>query len=188
MDSIDMKKLETAITYMDRIANGKNPINNLPVEDDSVINNVNVIRCMYFVKEILEEVKKNGGQIGKKARKKDKLDYPIDLAKNFTYTEDKSITKFVKQLNEEIDENLYKKLKYNQITSWLFSNGYLQDEENSERNKSFRRPTQKGIQIGIRTERNSFNGREYMAVIYGKQAQEFIVQNLDNILHEREAE
>lgn len=44
-------------------------------------------------------------------------------------------------------------------------------------------PTQKGIQLGIRAERrNSSRGMDYMLLIYGKQAQEYIVQNLEKIL------
>ena len=58
MESVDMKKLETAIIYLQRISDGNNPINNLPADEDSVLNNPNVIRCMFFVKEILEEVKR----------------------------------------------------------------------------------------------------------------------------------
>ncbi|CBK74998.1 hypothetical protein CIY_23470 [Butyrivibrio fibrisolvens 16/4] len=67
---IDINKLDTAILYLQRIADGKNPVNNMPAESDSVLNNPNVIRCMYFTKEILEEVKRNGGNIGKKFSKK----------------------------------------------------------------------------------------------------------------------
>ena len=33
MESVDMKKLETAIVYLQRIADGNNPINNLPAYD-----------------------------------------------------------------------------------------------------------------------------------------------------------
>ena len=38
MESIDMKKLENAIAYLQRIAEGNNPINNLPADEDSVPN------------------------------------------------------------------------------------------------------------------------------------------------------
>lgn len=58
---IDMQKLEVAMKYIERIADGKNPVNNKPMEEDSVLNNPNVIRCMYFVKEVLTAVKENDG-------------------------------------------------------------------------------------------------------------------------------
>ena len=57
MEVVDTKKLETAIMYLQRITEGHNPVNNMPVEDDSVISNPNVVRCMAFVKDVLEELK-----------------------------------------------------------------------------------------------------------------------------------
>ena len=56
MASVDMRKLDTAITYIQRIAEGCNPVNNMVAREDSVLNNPNVIRCMFFVKEILDEM------------------------------------------------------------------------------------------------------------------------------------
>ena len=184
MESIDMKKLETAIVYLQRIADGNNPINNLPADEDSVLNNPNVIRCMFFVKDILEEVKRNDGYIGKKAKKSDKLDFPIEMLKSFVYREDKAISRFVDQLNEGLDDNIYKKLNYKPITQWLKLNEFLQEEESLEFKKTITMPTQKGIQLGIRAERRSNSGgMEYMMLIYEKQAQEYIVQNLEKILY-----
>ncbi len=183
MESIDMKKLETAIVYLQRIADGNNPINNLPADEDSVLNNPNVIRCMFFVKDILEEVKRNGGYIRKKAKRSDKLELPIETLKSFTYKEDKAISRFVDQLNEGVDDNIYKKLSYKPITQWLKLNGFLQEENNQEFKKTITMPTQKGIQLGIRAERrNNSRGMEYILLIYGKQAQEYIFQNLERIL------
>ena len=184
MESIDMKKLETAIVYLQRIADGNNPINNLPADEDSVLNNPNVIRCMFFVKDILEEVKRNDGYIGKKAKKSDKLDFPIEMLKSFVYREDKAISRFVDQLNEGLDDNIYKKLNYKPITQWLKLNEFLQEEESLEFKKTITMPTQKGIQLGIRAERRSNSGgMEYMMLIDEKQAQEYIVQNLGKILY-----
>lgn len=183
METVDMKKLETAIVYLQRIADGNNPINNLPAEEDSVLNNPNVIRCMFFVKEVLEEVKRNGGQIGKKAKKSDKLEFPVEHAKAFSYREDKPITIFVEQINEGLDDNVYKKLNYKLITQWLKLNGFLVEEDNLELKKKVTIPTEKGVQLGIRAEiRSSAYGKEYMSVVYGKSAQEYIVHNLEKIL------
>ena len=38
-----MQKLEVAMKYIERIADGKNPVNNKPTEEDSVLNNPNVV-------------------------------------------------------------------------------------------------------------------------------------------------
>jgi len=184
MESVDMKKLETAIVYLQRIADGNNPINNLPADEDSVLNNPNIIRCMFFVKEVLEEVKRNNGYIGKKSKKSDKTDFPIGVLASFSYQEDKAISKFVEQINELVDENVYKKVNYKSITQWLKLNGFLQEQYSQEFDKAITLPTEKGSQIGIRAERrNSSRGIEYMLVIYGKQAQEYIVKNMEKIIN-----
>ena len=70
MKQFDRAKLEVAIKYVERIADGCNPVNNVPLENDSVLNNPNIIRCMYFIKEVLEEVQINGGTVGGKQGKR----------------------------------------------------------------------------------------------------------------------
>ena len=186
MELVDMKKLETAILYLQRIADGNNPVNNMPVDDDTILNNPNVIRCMYFVKEVLEEVKRNNGYIGKKAKRNDKQDFPIEALTSFSYREDMAISKLVEQINEPIDGIVYQKLTYKPILQWLKLNGFLVEQFSQEYNKNVTLPTEKGNQIGIRAEkRNGSKGVEYMLVIYGKQAQEYIVQNMAAILNDR---
>ena len=68
MEIVDTQKLETAVIYLQRITEGRNPVTNMPAEEDSVINNPNVVRCMFFIKDILEELRRNDGYIGRRPR------------------------------------------------------------------------------------------------------------------------
>lgn len=186
---IDKKKLDTAILYLQRIADGKNPVNNMPVEDDAVLNNPNVIRCMYFVKEVLEEVKRNGGFVGRKSRKNAKGDFPLESLNEFEYRADKPITKFVEQINEAVDNEGYRKLSYKPILQWLKLNDFLAEEHSQEYDKMVTLPTEKGIQIGLRAEKRiNSQGSKYIWIIYGRQAQEYIIQNMEAILSSEAAE
>ena len=180
---IDVKKLETAILYLQRIADGNNPVNNMPAEEDSVLNNPNVIRCMYFVKEVLEEVKRNDGFIGRKPKKSEKAEFPMESLESFLYQEDKPITRFVEQINSAIDENRFQKISYKPIQNWLKLNEFLEERVFENFGKSFNVPTEKGEQLGIRYEvRKSMRGVDYIATVYGKSAQEYIVKNLEKII------
>lgn len=180
---IDAKKLDTAILYLQRIADGNNPINNMPAEEDSVLNNPNVIRCMYFVKEVLEEVKRNDGFVGRKPKKSEKAEFPMESLESFTYQEDKPITRFVEQINSAIDENRFQKISYKPIQDWLKLNEFLEEKVFEEFGKSFNVPTEKGQQLGIRYEmRKSMRGVNYIATVYGKNAQEYLVKNLVKII------
>ncbi len=140
---------------------------------------------MYFVKDILEEVKQNDAVIGGKAsaKKDNRKDYPLEVLDDFIYKEDKAISKFVDQLNEMIDVNEYKKLTYNPITKWLKESGYLEVNQKSGSDMKETIPTEKGLEIGIKGEkRNNPNGVEYTYITYNQQAQEFIVKNMGEIL------
>lgn len=180
MAEIDLKKLDISLEYIKRMAEGHNPINNEPLENDSVLNNPNVIRCFYFIEDVLKQVRDVDGKIGGKKKKKV---FPLEHLINYTYRRDLSISHFVDQLNEGLDETIYKKLGYGKITSWLKAMDYLKEVEDTEWNKKKCIPSTKGKELGIYTEeRESFQGRKYLAIIYNKNAQEFIVKNMENIL------
>ena len=105
MEQIDLEKLEKALIYVDRIAEGRNPVYNLPADNDSVLNDPNVIRCMFFIKEVLTAVKNNGGKINKIPKGK-KSSFPLETLNSYKYETDKTITQFVEQLNMNIDNNI----------------------------------------------------------------------------------
>ena len=192
MEVVDIKKLETAILYLQRITEGRNPVNNMPAEDDAIINNANVLRCMYFVKEIMEEVLRNDGYIGKKPNSKkvsnaDKLDFPVECLSKFEYMEYKSITRLTEQFNSYIDTSKYKKITLYSIRQWLMDNGYLEEVLNATTGKNNVIATQKGLAMEIRNEESiDTNGNKSQYAKYGKKAQEFIVANMDKILAKKE--
>ena len=73
------------------------------------------------------------------------------------------------------------KLKTTSITAFLLQSGLLFEEESPNGSKN-KRPTEAGRSLGITTTvRNGQNG-EYTAVIYSKEAQQFILDNLDAIM------
>ena len=186
MEIVDVKKLETAIIYLKRITEGHNPVNNMPVEDDSVIHNPNVVRCMLFVKDVLEELKRNDGYIGRRPRtNKDesKLDYPLDALREFQYTGDKSVTRFVDQLNGLADMTVYRKITYKPVTAWLKEKGYLAEELQNGNGKKRTVVTEKGKEIDIKADlRKDSKGAEYVYITYGRTAQELLAANMAEIL------
>ena len=186
MEVVDTKKLEIAIQYLQRITEGHNPVNNIPVDDDSVIKNPNVVRCMLFIKEVLEEVKRNDGYIGRRPRTNrdsSKQEYPLEALKEFRYSEDKSVSRLVDQFNSLTDLAVYQKLTYKPIIAWLKQSGYLREEQEEGISKKRTLVTDKGSEIGIKSElRKDSKGQEFVYITYSRTAQEFIVSNMDKIL------
>lgn len=183
METVDMNKLEVAIKYVQRIADGCNPVSNVPMEDDTVLNNPNVIRCMFFIKEVLEEVRRNDGMIAGKRAKAKKEPFPFDILKEFQYQEDKSISHLLAQVHAPIEERDIKKISPQTVTTWLKSAEYLTTDYCAEVKKESTMPTEKGKELGIYSEVRDYGGRTYLAVIYNRKAQEFIVKNLEKIVN-----
>lgn len=186
---IDMKKLETAIIYLQRIADGNNPINNMPAEEDAVLNNPNVIRCMYFVKEVLEQVKANNGVIaGPHARRERRSGraedmFPFEILSKFQYREDKSINNLLNQIYEPMEDKTIRKLSGKRINEWLMAYGYVQEVYNEELKGNIKVPTEKGVAIGLRSERVEYPNNIYYSIIYNRNAQEFLVRNIEKFIN-----
>ena len=176
MKQFDQVNLDVAFNYVERIADGCNPVNNVPLENDDILNNPNIIRCMYFIKDVLEEVRRNGGMIGGKVGKEPALPFPMEILDRFTYLEDKSITHVLNQIYEPIADMNVKKISVTKVTAALKEEGYLLDELNSETGKTRKVPSAKGRELGIYLVEREYNGRIYESVTYNQQAQEYVVE------------
>lgn len=178
MEQFDLEKLENALTYVERIADGKNPINNDIADNDDVMNNPIIIRSMFFIKDVLAELKNNNGIIGKANGTRRKA-FPMEALSNYQYTGVKTITRLAEQLNAGIDEKIYKKLSYRTVTDWLKKNSYLIETEDEQLGKKVTLTTEKARAIGItHSLQTSMSGTSYYRIEYDKQGQEFVVQNL----------
>ncbi len=185
---VDMQKLDIAITYLKRIADGNNPINNMPAEDDAVLNNPNVIRCMYFVKDILEQVKASNGIIGTTAKKERKTRravdaFPIELLGKYQYREDKGISRILSQLYEPTKDKTIRKISGKAINDWLMTNGYITETYSDELKTNIKVPTEKGKNVGLKSERVEYPSNTYYTIIYNKSAQEFLIDNFEKFLN-----
>ena len=182
MEAIDLRKLETAIIYVERIADGYNPVDNKPAEEESVLNSPDVVRCMFFIKDVLEAVRRNDGLIGKAKGKAPKEQFPYDVLETFCYREDLSITHLMAQIHLPLEGKNIKKISPQTVTRWLKTAGYLTEEFSREVGKISTVPTEKGKELGIYTEVRNYSNNTYLAVIYNRSAQEFIVKNLEAIV------
>ena len=57
----ELETLERAKMYLEKLANGINPVDGIPVPDEDVINNVRLSRCFFYVADVLRQVIENGG-------------------------------------------------------------------------------------------------------------------------------
>lgn len=183
MDKIDITKLDTAILYVERIAEGYNPVTNEEADEDTVLNHPHLIRCMYFVKNVLEEVRRNDGKMVTTKQRTKKAAFPFEVLKEFAYQEDTSISYLLQQIHKPLEGMNVKKISPQVVTNWLKKAGYLTEAYYAEVKKVSTMPTEKGKELGIYTEVRMFSTHAYLSVIYNQNAQEFIVKNLEAIVN-----
>lgn len=176
---LEMEIVCRAKEYIDKLANGINPLDNQPLKDEDVVNDVRLSRCFFCVSNVLREVIENGGV--KKSKKYLKNFSISDTAlDNFQYSDEPiSVTHIVNRINELINQNEMKKLSYKVVTTWLKGIGLIEDA-NGRYGKARMCPTETGKEMGISIERRVGTRGEYYATYYNLKAQEFIINHVQS--------
>ena len=178
----ELEKMQRAKMYMDKLANGINPLNDLPAAESDVINNIRISRCLFYVSDILRQVIESNGIQSKEKSTKKPFFLSVDSRKQFSFSATPiSISETTKRINDLVDVDRYKKLKHTDITSWLIEINALEACSTAD-GRTVKRPTGQGKSLGISTEKRIGRNGEYTGVYYNHEAQQFILDNMDTIL------
>jgi hypothetical protein len=178
----ELETLQRAKMYMEKLANGINPIDGSPIPAEDIVNNVRLSRCFFYVADVLRQVIDNGGVTPQLKAKKEVFSLPAEKRKDFAFSDEPiTITEIVKRMNDLVACDNMIKLTTSVMLEWLLSIDALKIEPTTE-GRSAKRPTNQGFMLGIHTEtRNSANG-PYSVVVYNREAQQFLLDNMDAAL------
>ena len=183
----ELETMQRAKMYMDKLANGINPLNDAPVPEWETLNNVRLCRCFFYVSDVLRRVIENGGTVGRTVRTS-KAPFAVtrEQLDAFPFSDRPlSVTEIARKISELVPETrdgVMDKFKYANITAFLMESGFLMEIETPSGRKA-KRPTETGHALGIFTEeRISPEGHPYTAVLYNRDAQQFLMDNIDAIL------
>lgn len=179
----ELEKIAYAKSFIDKLANGINPIDDTPIPEGDIANNVRLSRCFFYVSDILRQVCENGG-ISKNNKRV-----------SFSIT-DEEISKFVFSplpiMGSEISKRLadtiktpnpsMKSFSVPKMNQWLISQGFISEETDMSGRKQ-KLPTDKGRQLGICTDKRTGHNGEYIAILYNTSAQKYIIENIREILN-----
>ena len=180
----DLEIMQHAKDYLDKLAKGIDPLTGREVPENDIINNVRISRCLNYVSDVLRQLIENGGVIGAPAKRGELAPYalPFEARSRYAFGEwPLSVSQIAQRLNELVDLSAVQKLKTTSITKFLLQSGLLFEEEGPAGDKN-KRPTEAGWKLGIATQQRSGQNGDYIAVVYDRQAQQFILDNLDAII------
>ena len=172
--NIDQNKLQVAIDWINKLANGMNPIDGRVLPDGDIVNNVHISRCLFFVSSLLEGLEKKKSS----QQKQYELEFRFtpEMAAKVYIAERTGIAMFVKEINKVIPDNM-QPLTATKVTQWLVSIGYLEEQERGDGHK-YKAPTELGTSIGISSAWREGTQGQYLAISYDANAQRFILENL----------
>ena len=181
----ELEKIEYAKSFMDKLANGINPLDDTPVPEGDVVNHVRLSRCFFFVSEILRQVIDNGGvNPPVKPARGGKQAFILNKeakAKLQVSETPLTVSELVSYLNGMIDKDSTKNLATTAITGWMVDQGFLAVVELSG-GKTSKLPTPAGNEIGLLTEERTGMYGTYSVVKYSAAAQVFIFDHMEAIM------
>lgn len=181
----EIEKIEYAKSFIDKLADGINPLTDEPVADNDVVNNVRISRCFFYVSDILRKVIEKGGlATKKKAPKGDKLPFALTLEQTMAFQYSAKpipLGIFADKLYAAAENENMQKITYKKIADWLVAIGMLRIQTQSD-GKNVKRPTEDGEALGISVEKRLGAYGEFQTVVYDEKAQRFIVDNMDAIV------
>ena len=177
------EKFLKAKSYLDKLANGINPITNELASENDTINNIHISRCLFYVSDVLRNLIENNNNPQKK--KNSKISFSVTPQQLADYVFDDNpitVTEITKKLNSLIDTEEMKGIKTTSITNWLIKINMLEyfADENGKNHKI---PTENGIQLGITTQERLGMYGSYKVVLYDSNVQQFILDNIDTIAY-----
>ena len=183
----ELEKIEYAKGFMDKLANGINPLDGTPIPDGDIVNNVRLSRCFFYVSDILRRVIENGGtelvRTPKSSKPKKKTFELTEAERSRIVISDVPVTvsEITHQLNALIDLNTVRKISTVAIHQWLIQTGLI-EVILSPIGKRIKRPTEAGQSLGISVEERVGAYGTYSILLYDAQAQQLIFDHLEAIM------
>lgn len=174
-------KLERAIHVIKSLTDGTDPFTGEPYEENSLMNDPRMIRCFYFVIEILERYKA-GNTIKYIDRKNLPYKFPSNLAESVKLPPEMiGVNTFSRAVNDVIDPTVCKMLTGQALNLQLKKMGILSEEKDN--NGTTRTvPNEKSAEYGIQTELREFDGRTYEKVVFNDTGKKFLLEHLQEIM------
>lgn len=176
----DLEKIAYAKSFIDQLAAGVDPTNGSPIPEHDVAAKQRVVGCFSYVSDVLGKLMSAPNVVTDLYRTQDVKLTPQLLATIECSQTPVSISAFAQRIDAAI--HLPKKFTAADLTPWLIEQGYV-EKLRDYKEKSYKRPTQKGIEIGIILDQyTTIAGKTTYSVKLNQFAQRFIRDRLPEII------
>ena len=186
-----MNELETmrrAQQYIEQLAQGIDPLTGQEMSEDAVLNQPRLVRCFFYVAGVLKE---NADRLERSDRTRTKKPEfyltPEERSAIAGSAAPVTVSVLVQAINEAVGGGeTRKKLPTTAVTAWLVEKGFLKELETAP-GKRRKTVTPLAATIGILEEERQGQYGIYNSILYTADAQNFILDNMQDILDLRAA-
>ena len=185
----ELEKIAYAKSFIDKLANGINPVDDTPIPDGDIANNVRLSRCFFYVSDILRQVIENGGTVANQSAKVRKQEFSLtssERARLLVSEKALTVTEIANYLNGHINQEVTKKITGASINDWLMSIGLLEIVK-LQNGKQRKQPTVQGNEMGIFVDERNGQFGQYYVVLFTSEAQQLIYDNIEAIVSFKQA-
>lgn len=176
----DFEKIDKAKMVLLKIAKGVNPLTGEIIEGDSFLNDARIIRCFYYVSEILDNV--INGAYSSRVSKSSQFIITPEQKERVEFPQDKiGVNEFSKCINTQIDLRVSKRLTGVELNKRLKKMGIL-SEESTVNGKTRTVVTENSSKYGFETEKRTYNGVEYDMVVINDKGKKYLLDNIESIM------
>lgn len=176
--------LRHAKGWLDKLAEGVDPLTGDPVPEDDVVRKERIAKCLTYVSGVLENLISRPPEALPAQRQPRLPAFAISgetLAQVPVSETPVTISEFGRTVNAQIDRERVDKLKTASILEFLDRHGFLEMRP-LPNGRSTRQPTQLGQQLGIGLEERQGAEGPYTATVYSGKAQRFLLRHMDEIV------
>ncbi len=176
----DISKLKQAKLFLEKLANGRDPISGERVSENDIVRDSRIISCLDIAVEALErkiEELCDNQDSDKNCERKGFFITASQASQLVLCDNGCQVSDIAKEINRVTADNGSKIMQAKWINDWLESIGMLFRNGNGNRFATI-----DGNNLGITTEvRQSSNGKESYTNLFSTQAQKFIYDNIETI-------
>ena len=176
----NIKNALLAKEFIDKLANGINPIDGTEIPEDNILNNARIVRGLFFVSEVLRDEISSSYPPEQEYK-------PLPAIPVFTeemreqlkpYEAGSFGTSITELINSQIPDG-FVKLKKTTLNRWLLREGFLEKRE-AENGRGWKKfPTAAGEELGLSNQECFGSHGRYLALLFSPEAQQFIFDNVE---------
>lgn len=183
----ELETIQMAREFIDKLANGVNPVNGSIIPESDITGNIRVSRCLFYVSTLLGRIIEQGGMTATVVKTVTRNKYPFSITveqlAGFRYEHFQlRYNEIIGRIHELLPNGEdVQRVKAQAITKLLLDHKLIEIHQDTL-SASEKVPTAAGAELGIEYREFQSAHGPYKSLGLGPKAQHFIIEHIDEVI------